>query len=400
MSYLKQAGFGSATLIRTFDLRYDLISALVERWVLETHTFHFPCGECMVTLEDVALQLGLPIDGTPVTGLSANATEGELMCAARAYIVHIIRGVLMPDSNNNKVHIMYLPLLADLANVCSYSWGSAVLAVLYREFCRTTKPSVVDIDGCLTLMQSWAFYRMPFFASVTHQPYVYPLVNRWSIYPGIGKSYTVPIYLLMIEQHAREEFIWMSYRSPKISAVIPSSAYVHSEMWCTNAPIINFNVVEWYHGDRVLRQFGCIQYILDLPCEVGVVHGINKRGKSQLDWGVKHRKFIALWNDRIGRRPQMVMASDLQPSLEYIQWYSSCGKPYLLGGQSTAVPSHMQRLGGSYPAAPMEAEPAADHDPELEPEPHPEQSHSLGDSHCYHPDLAGNDYIPNFSGGE
>ncbi|MFQ6640262.1 hypothetical protein Gotur_014766, partial [Gossypium turneri] len=69
------------------------------------------------------------------------------MCAARAYIMHIIGGVLMPDSNNNNVHIMYLPLLADLTNVCSYSWGSAVLAVLYRELYRTTKPSVVDMDG-------------------------------------------------------------------------------------------------------------------------------------------------------------------------------------------------------------------------------------------------------------
>ncbi|XP_012458333.1 protein MAIN-LIKE 2-like [Gossypium raimondii] len=183
----------------------------------------FPCGEYTVTLEDVALQLGLPIDGSPVTGvsvfvepaalcyqllgdspnddesnftslkftwlkgkfgqLSANATEGKLICATRAYIMHIIGGVLMHNSNNNKVHIMYLPLLADLTNVRSHSWGSAVLAVLYRELCRTTKPTVVDMGRCLTLLQSWALYRMSFLASFTHQPYVYPLVNRWSIYP-------------------------------------------------------------------------------------------------------------------------------------------------------------------------------------------------------------------------
>ncbi|KAK5843291.1 hypothetical protein PVK06_005743 [Gossypium arboreum] len=61
--YLELAGFGSAALIRTFDLRYNLISALVERWRPETHTFHLPCGECTITLEDVALQLGLPING-------------------------------------------------------------------------------------------------------------------------------------------------------------------------------------------------------------------------------------------------------------------------------------------------------------------------------------------------
>ncbi|MFQ6663861.1 hypothetical protein Gotur_031195 [Gossypium turneri] len=123
----------------------------------------------------------------------------------------------------------------------------------------------------------------------------------------------------MIKQHIGERFIWIPYRSLVITAVIPLSVYVYSEMCCTSAPIINFNVVEWYHRDRVLRQFGYIQYIPDPPCEVGAVHGINKRGKSQLDWEVKHRKFVALWNDRMGRRPQMVMASDLQPSLEYLQ---------------------------------------------------------------------------------
>ena len=152
--YLELARFGSAALIRTFDLRYDLISALVERWRPETHTFHLLCGECTVTLEDVALHFGLPIDGNVITGVSAiaepaalgysllgaspgdyesnlsglkftwlkanfqhlpdNATEEELMCAARAYIMHIIGGVLIPGATHNKVHLMYLPLLADL----------------------------------------------------------------------------------------------------------------------------------------------------------------------------------------------------------------------------------------------------------------------------------------------
>lgn len=39
----------------------------------------------------------------------------------------------MSDSNNNRDHLMYLPLLTDLQGVRSYSWGSVVLAMLYRE---------------------------------------------------------------------------------------------------------------------------------------------------------------------------------------------------------------------------------------------------------------------------
>ncbi|XP_016669854.1 serine/threonine-protein phosphatase 7 long form homolog [Gossypium hirsutum] len=375
MPYLELAGFGSVALIWSSDLRFDILSALVERWRPETHTFHFPCGECTVTLEDVALQLGLPIDGSLVTGVSAftdpaalyyqllgdssedvNASECELMCAARAYIMHMIGVVLMPDANGDSVHLMYLPLLADLSTARSYSWGFAVLAMLYRELCRATKSKVHDIGGCLILLQSWALYRLPFLASVSHQP--------WTVRPGIGKSYDVSIYRMMIEQHAREGFIWMPYRRPEITNVVPSSSYLESHIWCTNVPIINFNVVEWYHRDRVLRQFGCIQPIPDPPCQLGEVHGMSKRGKFQLDWGIKHRKFVALWNHRSRRIPQMVVATDLQPSLEYIRWYYSCGKPYLLGGQWTIIPPHVQQLGGSDAAGLMDPDPMAMYAPQ------------------------------------
>ncbi|KAH1031009.1 hypothetical protein J1N35_043183 [Gossypium stocksii] len=59
--------------------------------------------------------------------LSINATEHEVMCTARAYIMHIIGGVLMPNANNN---------------------------------------------------MSWALYRMPFFASVRHQAHM-KLLSRY-----------------------------------------------------------------------------------------------------------------------------------------------------------------------------------------------------------------------------
>ena len=65
---INTAGFGLASCIRSVPVNHHLITALVERWRPETHTFHFPHGEAIVTLEDVALHLGLPIDGHAVTG--------------------------------------------------------------------------------------------------------------------------------------------------------------------------------------------------------------------------------------------------------------------------------------------------------------------------------------------
>ncbi|CAI0405015.1 unnamed protein product [Linum tenue] len=44
----------------------SLITALVERWRPETSTFHLPCGEVTITLEDVVTLSGLAIDGDAV----------------------------------------------------------------------------------------------------------------------------------------------------------------------------------------------------------------------------------------------------------------------------------------------------------------------------------------------
>ena len=43
------------------------MTSLVERWRPESHTFHH-VGECTIPLEDIALQLGLHVDGRPVIG--------------------------------------------------------------------------------------------------------------------------------------------------------------------------------------------------------------------------------------------------------------------------------------------------------------------------------------------
>jgi hypothetical protein len=47
----------------------QLVTALVGRWHAETHMFHLPYGETMMTLQDVTMVPGLPIDGTPICGM-------------------------------------------------------------------------------------------------------------------------------------------------------------------------------------------------------------------------------------------------------------------------------------------------------------------------------------------
>ncbi|XP_061349327.1 protein MAIN-LIKE 2-like [Gastrolobium bilobum] len=66
--YLRQAGFFHVAWLRNHDIDHALISALVERWRLETQTFHMVDSEMTITLEDVHHLLGLPTDGQVVFG--------------------------------------------------------------------------------------------------------------------------------------------------------------------------------------------------------------------------------------------------------------------------------------------------------------------------------------------
>src|SRR3990170_7063478 len=49
-------------------LVHPALTALLDRWRPETHSFHLPCGEMTMTLEDMAMINGLPINGQAVTG--------------------------------------------------------------------------------------------------------------------------------------------------------------------------------------------------------------------------------------------------------------------------------------------------------------------------------------------
>ncbi|RYR07482.1 hypothetical protein Ahy_B05g074842 [Arachis hypogaea] len=58
-----------------FEYDNPLISTFVERWHPKIHTFHLLWGECTITLEDVAMQLGLPIDSKPVSAGHVGTTK-------------------------------------------------------------------------------------------------------------------------------------------------------------------------------------------------------------------------------------------------------------------------------------------------------------------------------------
>ncbi|XP_070040293.1 protein MAIN-LIKE 1-like [Nicotiana tomentosiformis] len=68
---LQDTGFYRIIEIGRLQFNWALITAMIERWRPETHTFHLPIGEATITLEDVKVLFGLPVDGLPVAYLHA-----------------------------------------------------------------------------------------------------------------------------------------------------------------------------------------------------------------------------------------------------------------------------------------------------------------------------------------
>ncbi|KAG8501453.1 hypothetical protein CXB51_003792 [Gossypium anomalum] len=91
-TYLREAGFWHmANIGQGCKLDSKLISTFVERWRLETHTFYLPCKECTITLEDVQLQFGLPVDGSVLTGSTQSIDWGAIcydLLGAISYIIY------------------------------------------------------------------------------------------------------------------------------------------------------------------------------------------------------------------------------------------------------------------------------------------------------------------------
>ncbi|XP_057734886.1 protein MAIN-LIKE 1-like [Arachis stenosperma] len=255
---------------RWFRLDEALVSAFVERWRPETHTFHMPFGECTITLQDVAYQLGLPVDGRYVSGCLSefhiyieggrpawvwfqellgvipppsqvqkytvncswfqetfgecpeDADDETVRRYARAYIMMLLGTQLFVDKSGNQIHIRWLPYVARLEELGTCSWGSAALAWLYRCMYRVANRHVVKLAGPLQLLQSWIFWRFPRFRPAGYEELSWPLASRWSGYnpSGSEKGPRVQMWRFRIDRLQDREFIWMPYSSPDVLQVV------------------------------------------------------------------------------------------------------------------------------------------------------------------------------------
>ncbi|RYR32113.1 hypothetical protein Ahy_B01g057106 isoform D [Arachis hypogaea] len=297
--YLQMAGLYHLVRLndRWFRLDEPLVSAFVERWRPETHTFHMPFGECTITLQDVAYQLGLPVDGRYVSGCLTDfyvyieggrpawgADEETVRRFARAYIMMLLGTQLFADKSSNRIHIRWLPFVARLEEMGGYSWGSAELAWLYRCMCRVANRHVV----------------------------------KWSGYNhGISeKGPRVQMARLRIDLLQARDFIWMPYSTPDVLQVVHPEVLEprHTMLWRCVTSLIYFAVVEWHQVDRVLPQFGGVQPPPHPTLNIDFLMSKDGRGD---------------WETRADHVLRFDVVDDSGPSQEFLAWWHQHGKRFL-----------------------------------------------------------------------
>ncbi|KAJ0548306.1 putative protein-serine/threonine phosphatase [Helianthus annuus] len=363
------AGFSGIVDIGYRYIDHALITALVERWRPETHTFHLPFGETTVTLQDVNVLWGLPIDGEPVSGADTGITmytarsrcqdllrftpeetqvkgKGvnstrvlqEIMsdffenqasdqdCLFRArLIIFYLRGcTVLPDNANNLISLNFLEFLEDLPACSGYSWGSVVLSHLYRNLCNAATPNAIAVTGPMSLLQVWAWERFRCFApAIAEFHYNAPLAARLSCTEV--PTHCLKTYRSQLQFMTEDGMVFNCRPYDDIVGRLPDICQSGMGIWLSCCPLIYYSVVEHHYPQRVMRQFGMVQYI---PHPIAInnteharLHSINRIGKTGWNWRSRHDPYVRGWDTRHQNLVTGEYITSVYIASDYMAWY-------------------------------------------------------------------------------
>ncbi|KAH9608952.1 hypothetical protein KSS87_008828 [Heliosperma pusillum] len=238
----------------------DLITALVERWRQETHTFHMPFGKTTVTLQDVQILLVLQITSKVISGLSEHpwgllceqllgrrpssewlkggklklkwlhqnyqnlpqdANEETLHQYVRAYLFYLFGAVLFPDKTGN---------LASHYSCCNFGAGKGFQLLARPVIKRSKVPMEVGVDYPLGSQMRAG---------------VDPLGCKWLRIARSLKDHRLGLSVLrdLFDRMVESEFVWVPYTQNVLQHVSPRCLENQEE--CSRGSRDN-EYYEWY----------------------------------------------------------------------------------------------------------------------------------------------------------
>ncbi|RYQ94888.1 hypothetical protein Ahy_B08g089840 [Arachis hypogaea] len=322
-----------------------LVNALIERWCPETHTFHFLVGEYAVMLEDVAIILGLLMNGLLVTGPTLSSYEAlEVECLQQFGVaprktdykgsfikltwfrglkdhlvladdIYIQRYVKVPHNVIIWDHNVWRQVWDNgvLEVFVVAPWESTCLSHLYRALCRTSYVDCKEINGPLTLLLTWAWIRLLFLALIPGNPRLFPIANRWRNWERADRPYK----------------FHFAYAISRIEPdVIPVDICQHSVIWSATVPLISFECVEWHASDKLRRQFGLTQGISHQEWELGEAHSEVLTGPKNQS-GTHYSFWVMHWTNRYSHVLAELLMPLQHPLKIYMHWYRGTYGPHL-----------------------------------------------------------------------
>ncbi|KAK1650183.1 hypothetical protein QYE76_067988 [Lolium multiflorum] len=326
------------------------LTALVDRWRPETHTFHLRAGEMAPTLQDVSMILGLPIQGDPLCMNTASDGWRQQMEAliGRAPPLPAEPKARAPAGAGGKLaHWCWLKALTVLEH--RWSWGTAALAYLYRqldEACRRTgsRTGSGGIGGCMLLLSVWSWDRLSVgrprvlnerpwphhHENLDREPtwaYLWDNVSEMTSDPKIMyRQYTAELDTLTAEQVEWEPY-GSYYHIGAGMADLNHKCTEEARFWRMRCPLICMWLVEHHQPHRVMRQFGlyqeCPPQWQDTDKEL---HRLDRQRQRKItNWPVHHSGHVAAFLHCLeatrNAGPVEIVPHDLAAFNNYLEWF-------------------------------------------------------------------------------
>ncbi|KAI5390181.1 hypothetical protein KIW84_075485 [Lathyrus oleraceus] len=333
-SWVSRSGLASLQRTSLNKIDTNLVFAFVERWHLETSSFHMPFGEMSITLDDVACLLHLPIRGifwspqdvteelavelaVDYLGVSQGQAQSHVRScrgsyyklewlydlfvhhraasswayATRAYLLMLVGSTIFADKTFTLVEARYLLLFRDLDGCSGYSWGAAALVTLYRYLGDASMYSCKQLGGYPTLLQCWIH---EYFSTVGKRGENWnpaencglPRAMRWSYRQGVLK---VDDLRPILDELTPTDVIWRPFEDHRAWRVFDEICLyrgclsvvvvIGSSTVATTPSEVEDGYLEWYYRVSHPR---LVPPHRDAPREVPVP--VYDVGPSDPDW--------------------------------------------------------------------------------------------------------------------
>ncbi|KAK4409332.1 hypothetical protein Sango_0006200 [Sesamum angolense] len=256
---------------------------------------------------------------------------------ARAVALLLLGGTICPDSSGNLVSLLYLAKLEDIVAARNYSWGSAVLAFLYRELCNAREKGKAAIGGALQLVQIWAWSRIIPLCPGLGAPRIHmgphsidnnrvltgaPYGAMWNCEHTFTRTVRTTVRVI---RYILDEMQYDQSYDMESNVIMAYAGDFNPQLWRSICPLIFYAIVEMHHSERVLHQFGMMQNIPDQPDTRDMsLYKITRSNRTGTNCVLQHILYITRCERRydtvIQRQP---ISNRRDTDRGYWEWYNN-----------------------------------------------------------------------------